>query len=149
MAAENTKAEPAWMGIARFAVAVVALVAFAGFVAYLLRHTAADDKTWDRYVYLLTGIEAIVFAAVGWLFGREVSRPVIEQAKEAGPAKAEAASEKEKGKSLARAIMATHKAEPKRATRLQAMGAPEAAAAAADMSMLVELAQAHYPDLAD
>ena len=71
---------PAWLGAGRFAIAVLALAAFAVFVLYLLEHSDVAQTRWERYVYLLTGIEAIVFAAVGWLFGREVGRPVVQRA---------------------------------------------------------------------
>jgi signal transduction histidine kinase len=136
---------PAWLAPARFVVTVLLLLAFAVFIVYLLAHTDATNKSWNRYVYLLTGLEAIVFAAVGWLFGREVSRPVVEQAKEAGQAKEAAATEREKGASLARAVMAHDAAQPQRESRLQSMGAPQQAAAAQDMSALVELVKAQYP----
>lgn len=48
--------------------------------------TAADDEgtteiVWSRYAYIVGGLEAIVFAAVGWLFGREVNRGTAEAAK--------------------------------------------------------------------
>lgn len=70
-------------------VAIIALVAFAVFVSYLLRQIAATDQEWARLIYLLSGIEAIVFAAAGFLFGREVHRERAESAE----AKASAATE--------------------------------------------------------
>jgi len=38
------------------------------------------DAQWNRYVYLVNGVEAIVFAAAGFLFGREVNRQRAENA---------------------------------------------------------------------
>jgi cytochrome bd-type quinol oxidase subunit 1 len=69
----------------------------------------ADDKDvseniWGRYTYLLGGLEAIVFTAVGWLFGREVNRKQAEQAEKATE---EAAQAKKKGEGLKQAIL-TH-----------------------------------------
>jgi len=69
---------------------------------------SADDKgaseiVWGRYTYLLGGFEAIVFTAVGWLFGREVNRKQAEQAEEATK---EAADAKAKGEGLKQAILA-------------------------------------------
>lgn len=144
---QTTSGGPAWLGTARFVVTVVALAAFAVFIYYLIRHSDAADNVWNRYVYLLTGLEAIVFAAVGWLFGAQVSRPVVEQAKEAGQAKEAAAAEREKGASLARAVVAQDASQPQRESRLQSMGAPQHAAAAHDISALVALARAQYPDV--
>lgn len=51
---------------------------FISFLAALLHFF--PQLEWDRYVYLLTGIETITFTAIGWLFGQEVSRGEIKQA---------------------------------------------------------------------
>ena len=66
-----------------WALAVVLVIAFmAG--NYLLYRTADDkattDVVWSRYIYLYGGIQAIVFTAVGWIFGREVNRGAAEVA---------------------------------------------------------------------
>lgn len=39
-----------------------------------------NEIVWGRYIYLLTGVEAIVFTAVGFIFGREVNRARAENA---------------------------------------------------------------------
>jgi hypothetical protein len=51
---------------------------FTHFSGYYLR--ISPGLEWDRYVFLFTGVETITFTAVGWLFGREVSRGEIRQA---------------------------------------------------------------------
>jgi hypothetical protein len=66
---------------------VVAALAFAVFliVVFLMWGKADDtgnETAWARYTFLLAGVEAIAFAGVGWLFGREVSRATVETAKE-------------------------------------------------------------------
>jgi nitrogen fixation-related uncharacterized protein len=38
------------------------------------------DLMWTRYIYLLTGVETVAFAALGWLFGREVHRQQVNDA---------------------------------------------------------------------
>ncbi len=38
------------------------------------------DPMWTRYIYLLTGVETVAFAALGWLFGREVHRQQVSDA---------------------------------------------------------------------
>ncbi|MEW2538472.1 hypothetical protein [Micromonospora chalcea] len=49
------------------------------------------DQNWDRLIYLLSGFEAIVFAAAGLLFGASISRrSSIEAREDADQAKAEA-----------------------------------------------------------
>src|SRR3954469_17211509 len=67
-------------------IAVILLALYVVILGWLF--FTADDKDasetiWGRYVFLLGGLEAIVFTAVGWLFGREVNRKQAEQAEEA------------------------------------------------------------------
>lgn len=144
--AEKSEPSPSWMPTLRAVLTILALLAFGIFIVFLLKRSDASERTWSHYVYLLTGVEAIVFAAVGWLFGRDVSRPVVEQAKEAGDAKAQAAEERTKGKTLAQAVLAQETAAPARSERLQAMGTPQAAAAAPDTAALAALARSLYPE---
>jgi hypothetical protein len=59
-------------------VAVFILLATTTLIAFLILHVSTDEETWKRYTYLLTGVEAVVFAAVGWLFGKEVHREQAE-----------------------------------------------------------------------
>jgi hypothetical protein len=62
----------------------------------------ANETVWGRYMFLLGGLEAVVFTAVGWLFGREVNRKQAEQAEQATQ---EAADAKAKGSQLRGAIL--------------------------------------------
>jgi hypothetical protein len=66
-------------------VTTAALIGFA--VAVIVLWGKADDAgnetAWARWTFLLAGIEAIAFAAAGWLFGREVNRSAVQAAKEA------------------------------------------------------------------
>lgn len=62
------------------ATAIVILIGLAIFVIYMLRHISAEDTEWARYVYILTGVEAVGFAAAGYLFGRDVNRVRAEKA---------------------------------------------------------------------
>ncbi|MER7555876.1 hypothetical protein ABTZ46_02980 [Nocardioides sp. NPDC126508] len=90
---------------------VLSVVAIGLLVAYLLvlllLFRGADDEgasetVWGRYIFLLGGLEAVVFTAVGWLFGREVNR---RQANQAEQATKEAAEAKAKGEGLRQAIL--------------------------------------------
>ncbi len=70
---------------------VIALLGFAALVVVMMFDAEhANETVWTRRVYLLGGVQAIVFASVGWLFGREVHRS------EAQSAKADAAQAKDK-----------------------------------------------------
>jgi hypothetical protein len=73
-----------------FYVTIALLFVFLVLVAILMvKADDFSDTTWTRLTYLLGGVEAIVFTAVGWLFGREVHRGEAQAAKE------DAASSKE------------------------------------------------------
>ena len=83
--------------IAKFSIAVACLIGFAWLVIYLLRMLNAPDIAWTRGVYLLSGVEAVAFAAAGFLFGREVNRERAENAeKRAADAADKAAAESKK-----------------------------------------------------
>ena len=80
--------------------AAIAIV-FAYVVFVLLAFVRADDKLpetdWSRSVYVLLGVEALAFTAVGWLFGREVHRGEAQEAqKHADEAKHVATLEKDR-----------------------------------------------------
>jgi hypothetical protein len=106
----------------QFGVAVGLLLAFAALVVYMLLTADGKPDTWERQVYVFGAVEAIVFTAVGWIFGREVHRANAENAREdATQAKQDAAAkgaqvealteEVAKGRTLAAAIDATESAE--------------------------------------
>jgi hypothetical protein len=62
-------------------IAVVLLLAFGLFVYYLTATSSSlNELAWERRVYLFGGVEAIVFTAVGWIFGREVNRGQVDAA---------------------------------------------------------------------
>jgi hypothetical protein len=87
--AASTGASWQWLFWAA-AVIVIVYIIFA-----LLAFGRADDKLaetdWSRSVYVLLGVEAIAFTAVGWLFGREVHRGEAQAAKQdAAQAKSDA-----------------------------------------------------------
>ncbi len=76
----NTPAT-AWWFI--FALAVLVLMAYAYFIVFMVNKTSlgeGQELQWSRLVFLFSGVEAIVFAAVGFVFGREVHRSKAEAA---------------------------------------------------------------------
>jgi hypothetical protein len=73
-----------WKATLAGVVTVAVLAVFFVGIAYMAVQAGpgtADDQ-WERWVYLLTGVEAVTFAAVGWLFGKEVNRQRAENAEE-------------------------------------------------------------------
>jgi hypothetical protein len=84
---------PAVLSRAATIAALVALVFYAAVTLLLFglaRHSS--ETTWARYIVLYTGIEAIVFAAAGALFGAKVQRAQAVAA-EARATKAESQTE--------------------------------------------------------
>jgi hypothetical protein len=125
----------------QFAVAIGLLVAFTALVIYMLATADGASDTWERQVYVFGAVEAIVFTAVGWIFGREVHRANAKNAREdATQAKQEAAAkgaqvealtgEVAKGRTLAAAIDATESAEAAAAPPAPARGAQSDVSAA-------------------
>ena len=129
-------------------IAVVLIAAGGVIVAFMFINVSADEPTWQRYVLLLTGVEAVVFAAVGWLFGKEVHREQADNAENARKtadvdkqqAVADAASAEARGRGLAQAVIAAAGG-PERAQSLagDSVGDPQ-------MAQLVRQAKALYPD---
>ena len=102
-------------------VAVAVLLLYGILAAFMVAHADADSDVWDHRVVIFSSVEAIVFTAVGWVFGREVHRQTADAARaDAQEAKAdakenattaakkskEAASEREKGRAMAAAVQA-------------------------------------------
>lgn len=87
----------------RIAFAAIITAIFVAAAIYLIANADTKDANeWERLVYVFGAFEAIAFAAVGWMFGREVNRQRADNAEERAD-KAEQAkdSEKEKGRTLA------------------------------------------------
>ena len=90
--------------------ALVVLVAFAGFVAFLIGQVSADETEWTRLAWIFASVEAIAFGAAGALFGSSIQRERAEKAEAAAAANAQDAAN---GRALAEAIKA--EAPPERA----------------------------------
>lgn len=64
--------------------AVAVLLVFGAVAIYMLAMAAGvDADVWQRRVYVFSGVQAIAFTAVGWLFGREVNSGVAAAATDA------------------------------------------------------------------
>lgn len=99
---------PAEKPISRFrdfaavAVACVALTGFGVFILALLFMLDLKEVNWTRALYLLNGVEAIAFAAAGYLFGREVNRGRAQNAEQLATSEKKRANKAEaQGQALA------------------------------------------------
>ncbi|MEM9869240.1 MAG: hypothetical protein AAF765_16205 [Bacteroidota bacterium] len=78
---KSNRPATAWWFI--FGLAVLVLMAYAYFIVFMVNKTSlgeGQELQWSRLVFLFSGVEAIVFAAVGFVFGREVHRSKAEAA---------------------------------------------------------------------
>ncbi len=66
-----------------FLIAIGVLVAYVYFVMFLLDEIKAENNDWARMMILFSSVEAIVFAAAGFLFGQQINKKRAEKAEEA------------------------------------------------------------------
>jgi len=93
-------------------IAVAVLYIFWMLVKTMMGKTGATELEWNRAAYVFAGVEAIAYAAAGFLFGREVHRQRAEQAEQragterqrASTAERKAVEETTKGKTLRQVI---------------------------------------------
>lgn len=64
----------------QFMVTIFLLIGFAALVTAMMFMADGGDVVWQRRVYVFSTVQALVFTAVGWLFGREVNRSAVESA---------------------------------------------------------------------
>ncbi len=69
-------------GLITYLIAIGVLIAYGFFIHFLTGEAKAEEPEWSRLIYLFSGVEAIVFAAAGFLFGKEVNRKRAENAEE-------------------------------------------------------------------
>lgn len=72
-----------WWPVVQAFIAVILLLAFAFLVLDMLSNASDEPLVWARRMAIFGSVEAIVFAAVGFVFGREVNRQRAESAEEA------------------------------------------------------------------
>jgi hypothetical protein len=98
------------IGTPVFWLGAVVILAFGALTWWLLSQAGTGDPKWSRLVYVYAGVEAIVFAASGAIFGTTVQRSHVEAAeKREYQARKEAASsamDAELGRTLDSALRA-------------------------------------------
>jgi hypothetical protein len=122
----------------KFIFAALVGVGFAVFAVFLVANAdTTDSQEWERWIYVFGAVEAVAFAAVGWVFGREVNRQRAEQAEDrASEAAAKEKEEREKGATLAGLVVGGSGGD---SSRFEAMGAN-----AAGLDRAIEYARANY-----
>lgn len=125
----SKETEDKWFRQTAVAFAFFVLIGYATFIYFLVGKVGSGNEAWPRLTFLFTGVEAIVFSAVGFVFGREVNRSRAEKAeryaKEADEdrklaeqkeldALAKAKEETLKGENLAKEILNKAPTDPRR-----------------------------------
>jgi hypothetical protein len=115
----------------------------------------APAEEWKNRAFVFSSVEAIVFTAVGWLFGREVHRESAETARKdaeeaqdkADTKQQEAADERAKALRLAGAVetMAVLAAAPQGEARDVGFAEATGAAEQSQVAKVQALAQQLYP----
>jgi hypothetical protein len=111
---------------------------------------AVTETEWGRNVYLYGGLEALAFAAAGFLFGREVNRQRAERAerhadsaqRDANSARNVAATNAANGRALAEGVRAFAGVPTEEPTRLDAA---TPARGQADLQALRRMADTMFP----
>lgn len=108
----------------RFGVTLGLLLGFAVLVGVMMWLAGGDDTAWERRQYVFISVQAIVFAAVGWLFARQVQRTELRTVHgDAAAARAEALVQTERAaEARQRAAAAEARAEAVRAALRSAAG---------------------------
>ena len=134
-------------------VAVALLVVYLLMLLFLV--VKRSDAQWDRLVYLLGGLEALVFTGVGALFGTTVERKAsATAAKDADKAKEDAAAQRVKAEEATKqAQRGEMLADAIRAKRAREGGGPGILRAqriadpiTSDVAELAALADRYFPD---
>jgi len=107
-------------GLIPLLVAIVVLWWFGTVLKQMFTHANSQitSETWARYTYLFSGLEALAYAAAGFLFGREVNRQRADRAEQSAAqsqaiafeAQSTAAASEANGQALAEGVRALHAA---------------------------------------
>jgi hypothetical protein len=138
----------------QFVVAGILLVMFGVLTGLMLMWADGPSEEWKNRMFIFSSVEAIVFTAVGWIFGREVHREGVETARDdakeaqtkADTKQQEAAGERAKGMRLAGAVEMIEVPTVRSQGDAEDVGfAPAGAAATSQVDRVRELARELYP----
>jgi chemotaxis protein histidine kinase CheA len=107
-----------WIDCAKVGLATAVLLGFGWILFYMFGETKTAETEWTRAVNLFQGVEAVAFAAAGFIFGKDVHRARAENAEKRADANEKEAS---KGKALAEVVKAKAHAHPAKAATFAAM----------------------------
>jgi hypothetical protein len=139
-------------GLVPLLVAIIVLWWFGTVLKEMLARANSEvtAEAWSRYTYLYSGLEALAYAAAGFLFGREVNRQRADRAEESAANSQEIAFEAQStaavsvanGEALAAGVRAL---DDVTAMRPEADGAEAAPGSIVQVSMLRRMADNMFP----
>jgi len=107
-------------------VAVLLLIGLIIFYVILLQNLNAATEAWQRLTYISGGIEAIAFAAAGYLFGKEVNRQQAQDATaDKKQAQADAKTATDNGNKLKTLILTKLEVHKARQSGIKSLTAPQ------------------------
>lgn len=156
MATKENAAPGSKLSIVRFilnyGIALVILVAYGFIMKQLFGQTAIDELEWTRSIWLFSSLEAAAFGALGYIFGREITKTVVQSVEsdrdraqeEAEQAETEKQDEREKGRILAALAKSALAQSPEAFDFPDESNAPRTTSAAA---LLVQKIEEYYPEV--
>jgi len=149
----ETPNHPFYKDIFGMGVASVVIVFFLWLIKDMFGLLMLEDVYWARATYIFSGVEAIAFAAAGFLFGREVNRKRAEkaeskadaEAKEAKDAVKHATEANAKGRALVDAIAAKKKGTKQVGRSTSKLSTEALSVSASQLDELHALGEASFP----
>jgi hypothetical protein len=139
---------------ARIITGILVLIGFGGFTFFMVVSRAEGEPQWSHLVYVYGGIEAIAFAAAGFLWGREVNRQRAETAEQtatlathqAQQAQVRAAQQEQRGRAVAALVAQKVGSAAAKAATFGSLGlAAVHTATQADLQEIDEFARTMFP----
>jgi hypothetical protein len=100
-----------------FYIRVLSILIVAGygvFTWWMIRQAGQSEVNWSRLVYLYQGVEAIVFAAAGVIFGTSIHRAQLDDARRSEREARQHASNEQSAGEVGRGLDAALRADPSR-----------------------------------
>lgn len=89
-----------WKFFLTYGIVIAVIVAYGFFINYLLSCITVEEPYWTRLILIFSSLEAITFGALGYVFGKEITKKIAKTAEEG---KKDAEKEAKKAKDEAKA----------------------------------------------
>lgn len=141
----------------RLIIIAAVVVAYGLFIFFLMDKIESEELYWTRLIFIFSSLEAIAFAALGYVFGKEITKKVAKTAelaqreaeKKASYATEELQKERTKGLALGGMIVGNFPASEPMMSSIQEISERDDNdnSKARNPHFLVEKAKEFYPEL--